>query len=278
MKVTPEALKCLPRFCAVLFMLCTFLPFSRDCAAREVGYQGTHILTYSTMSELARVFRKRTGIGVRIRGGGCADGIAAVVNSRYEMGGICCPLRPEYAREAGLVVHPIGYDIKVVIVNRANPLSNLSMSQLVDIHQGRIAEWKELGWADRPVAVIFRKHCPDMDEPVRSALGIRSDLSNLAERAIIVRTDKELIDYVSRFPTAIGITSRVFAAGKDVRILTVDGIEPSPENVRSGRYRLRGVLSIITKKRVDEETRKFLDFILSDEGQSIIDRNLAGIR
>jgi phosphate transport system substrate-binding protein len=230
------------------------------------------------MSRLAKVFSEKTGIAITIRGGGCADGIMAVVSGKFEMGGLCCPLNEKEVEDYSISVHPVARDIKAVIVNRENPVDNLNEVQIRNIHQGRIKSWKELGWVDRPVAVIYRKHCLNRAEPVRRYLGLDEDLDNLTEKAIIVRTDKELIDYVRRFPTAIGITSKVFTEGQDVKIINVDGVEPTAENVKSGRYMLTGNLNIVTSARPDKAVRKFLDFILSEEGQSIIEENLAGIK
>lgn len=60
--------------------------------AADIAYQGTHILTHGAFQELATAFENKTGVVVLVKGGGCADGIAVVLNDRREMGGICCPL------------------------------------------------------------------------------------------------------------------------------------------------------------------------------------------
>lgn len=263
------------RVLAVILYLAVLLV--RQGIAEEIHYQGTHILTYSTMDKLATAFKEKTGKVVSVRGGGCADGVVGVVNGRFEMGGLCCPAKPKEIEEYGLVPHPVARDIKVVIVNRENPLDSLSVDQLRAIHKGMISGWRELGWLDKPVAVIYRTHCLDRKEPVRMFLGIDSRLGNLAPKAIRVRTDTEVIDYVKRFPTAIGITSKVFVGNREVKILKIDGVEPTARNVMSGRYSFTAVLYIVTRSEPDETTGEFLDFVRSSEGQAIISENLAGM-
>ncbi|GAB4336892.1 MAG: phosphate ABC transporter substrate-binding protein [Desulfobulbaceae bacterium] len=259
----------------MLVVLLLSVPFA-GFAADRLAYQGTHILTYETMAKLASAFAEETGVALTVKGGGCADGVVVVESGRFEMGGLCCPLKSS-EEVKGLVAHPVARDIKVVIVNRANPLRNLTSSQVRKIHQGKITNWKEVGWIDKPVAVIYRKHCLDREEPVRSFLGLDDALGNLAPRAIVVRTDKELIDYVGQFPTAIGITSRVFARAKKVSILSIDSVAPTVDNAESGRYPVTGTLFIVTKGEPDKRTRRFLDFVRSDRGREIIRENLATV-
>ena len=255
-------------------LLLFFFFLGVPCQANGIGYQGTHILTYRTMSGLARAFTEKTGVTVAIRGGGCADGVAAVRDKTMELGGMCCPPRKNELESLGLVAHAVARDIKVAVVNEVNPLRSITTRQLMDLHQGKITSWRELGWRDKPVALVFRVHCQDRDEPVRQYLGIQSDISNLTPKRIIVRTDQELLDRVSSFPTAIGITSRVFAGERRVKVLKLDGVIPSPEMVSRGSYPFTAPMFLVTDQKPVPDTVRFLEFVLGAAGQSIVMRNL----
>ena len=266
MRYFPAKLFCVTALCLVL----PFLPLY----AADFGYQGTHILTHGALENLAKAFEKKHDVKVFVKGGGCSDGIAAVLKNRHEMGGICCPLKPEMAKKNNLISHRVAVDIKAVIVNPKNPLNDLSMNQVSDIHTGRITNWKQIGGKDKPIALIYRDHCRDMIEPVRDVLGITGPV---APKAIIVKTDKEVIEYVERFPDAIGIAPRIFAKEAKVKILRVDGIEPTPANTEQGLYKLKGDLFIITKGAPTGLTKEFIDFVFSDEGQSIIGKGFGRV-
>lgn len=244
-------------------------------SAYDIGYQGTHILTHGALEELAKAFEKKYGTRVFVKGGGCADGIAVVVSGKHEMGGICCPLSAEKAKKFNLIQHRVAVDIKAVMVNPKNNLNNLSLEQISDIHNGRITNWKQVGGPDKPIALVYRDHCRDMEEPVRKVLGIKGPV---AKKAIVVKTDKEVVEYVENFQVAIGIAPRVFAMEAKVKIISVDKVVATPENTEKGMYPLKGDLFIITKGQPEGLTRKFMDFVLSDEGQSIIRKNFAGVR
>jgi len=241
-------------------------------SASDIGYQGTHILTHGALEDLAKAFEKKFGVKVFVKGGGCADGIAVVVKGEHEMGGLCCALPIEKARKLNLIQHKVAVDIKAVMLHPKNPLKNLSLKQVSDIHNGKITNWKQVGGQDKPIALVFRDHCRDMAEPVREVLGIKGPV---AKKAIIVKTDKEVVEYVEKFPGAIGIAPKVFAQEAKVKIVSVDKIAATPENTEKGLYPLKGDLYIITKGQPEGLTKKFLDFVLSAEGQSIIGKNFA---
>lgn len=267
--------------CIQVILLSFFLIITHHSpgAAQSLHFQGTHILAYDTMAKLAIAYQQQTGIDLLIKGGGCADGVVGVTRDKFEMGGLCCPLKNEEKDRLNLVVHPVARDIKAVIVHPSNPLDTLTAEQLKELHQGTITSWQELGWVDKPIAVIYRKHCLDRQEPVRIFLELDDKLNRLAPKVITVRTDKEIIDYVSQFPTAIGITSNVFVKGNNgLKTLKIDGIAPTSDNVEVGLYSFTAILSIVTKGKPDKKTRRFLDFVVSEKGQSIVKENLAGIR
>lgn len=228
------------------------------------------------MEQLAEAYYRKTGQHVSVLGGGCADGVSGVLLGRVKMGGLCCPLKP--SEKDKLVPYLVARDIKVVIVNPANPVESITKEQLRAIHRGEINNWKQLGWIDKPIAVIYRKHCLDRDEPVRVYLGLDNKLQDLTKKAIVVRTDMELLEYVSAFKTAIAITSKVFTRGKKVKILSLNSIKPTAENVKKGLYDLTGPLYIVVSPSAEEVVKGFINFVLSPEGQAIIDRNLAGVR
>ena len=244
-------------------------------SASDIGYQGTHILTHGALEDLAKAFEKKYGKHVFVKGGGCADGIAVVVKGQHEMGGLCCPLSDEKARKLNLVQHRVAVDIKAVMLHSKNPLNNLTLKQVADIHNGKITNWQQVGGQDKPIALVYRDHCRNMDEPVRRVLGIKGPV---AKKAIVVKTDKEVVEYVEKFPGAIGIAPAVFARESKVKIISLDKIAPTPENTEKGLYPLTGDLYIITKGQPVGLTKTFIEFVLGKEGQAIIRKNFAGVK
>lgn len=263
------------RLANLLTFLLIFLLSSLIAAdMSDLAYQGTHILTHGVLEDLSKTFEKRYGKRIFIKGGGCTDGIVALIKKRFDLGGTCCPLNQNLQRQYNLIPHKVAVDIKAVIVNPANPINNITLKNLSAIHSGSISNWHQLGGIDRPIALIYREHCKDMDEPVRKILGIKT----LSPKAIVVQTDKEVVEYVEKFPAAIGITSRIFTEKAKVKVLKVEGIDPTPDNTTKGLYRLKGDLYLVTKGKPSGWTKKFLEFVLSPEGQEIVGNKFGKVK
>jgi len=238
--------------------------------AGELSYQGTHILAYGALKNIAPAFGAQGG-RLAVSGGGCDDGIAGVKRQRADFGGMCCPIKGSAAE--GLPYLTVAHDIKAVVAHPSNDVAGVTMSQLKAIARGKIVNWRELGGEDKPIAQVVRRHCPDYVEPVRAALlDNRPDWSG---KALFVDTDEQIVDLVARFPAGLGVVSWVFArplveTGK-LRLLALDGRRPQKDRER---YPLTGPLSLIFRRWEAERMTPFFDYLYSKEGKSIIARDL----
>ena len=246
-------------------------------SASDLAYQGTHILTYGALEALAEVYRGPGGGRLLVTGGGCDDGIAAVLGDRIDLGGLCCPVQG--TRAEGMPWHQVAWDIKVAVTHPTTAIDSLPSEALGPLARGEITGWESLGADVRPVALVVRRHCPDKFEPVRQLL--LDGRPEWSPRSLWVETDQQLIDTVSRFPGAIGFVSRVFAqpliANGHLKALHIDGVPPERIAVETGRYRLKGPLILVYRAWNEIMMGPFFDFLASREGQDIIGRNLVPV-
>lgn len=244
--------------------------FVASTGAGELSYQGTHILAYGALKNIAPVFAAQGG-RLAVAGGGCDDGIAGVKRRRADFGGMCCPIKGSAAE--GLPFLTVAHDMKAVVAHPSNEVAGVTMSQLKAIARGKILDWKELGGASKPIAQVVRRHCPDYVEPVRAALlNNRPDWSG---KALFVDTDEQIVNMVSRFEAGLGVVSWVFARplveSGQLRLLALDGRMPQKDRER---YPLTGPLSLIFRRWEAERMTPFFDFLYGKEGQAIIARDL----
>jgi phosphate transport system substrate-binding protein len=93
----------------------------------------------------------------------------------------------------------------------------------------------------------------------------------------------KVADYKSR-PSSIGFSFRFYLAGMirnpDIKQLSVNGIVPTAENIRNGSYPIIAPVYAVTyKDNPNENVARLIDWILSDEGQYIIEETgYVGIR
>jgi phosphate transport system substrate-binding protein len=151
----------------------------------------------------------------------------------------------------------IGYDALAVVVNRANPLNGLSKDQLIAIYSGRLANWRELGGADRPIVLVSKEIGRSTLQLFEAYTGLASSDRaqarggpRISGQAHIIGSNLEALTLVGGLPGAIGYVSvgtarSLAAAGLPVKILTLDGREPSEQRIADGSYPIVRELNLV---------------------------------
>lgn len=223
------------------------------------------------------------GEPVALRGGGSGAGVQAVVEGRAEVGMVSRALSAE--ERFRLRHETIGYDALAIVVNRANPLNGLSREQLIAIYTGRLANWRELGGADRPIVLVSK-------EPGRSTLQLFEDYTGLAGssraaagsaprisgRAHIIGSNLEALTLVGGLPGAIGYVSvgtarSLAAAGLPVKILTLEGREPSEQRVADGSYPIVRELNLVFAAPTTPAVHRLLGVVTGPDGVAALRRH-----
>ena len=184
----------------------------------------------------------------------------------------------EEAKYLGVEVDitPIGREAFVFFVEADNPVDNLTSEQLRAIYHGDIANWKEVGGKNQAIRAFQRPKNSGSQTMMEYFMG--DTTMKEPETYEIVDAMTGVIEEVAQYANeagAIGYSFRYFLEGlnqeKNVKILSVDGIYPTMENIESGAYPQTGYVCLITRK--DEKNpyvQKMKEFILSEDGQYII--------
>jgi phosphate transport system substrate-binding protein len=227
------------------------------------------------MSSLAEAYEKKTGIHIEIHGGGATKGIRDVASLKAEIGGSCRYKIDDAIEEKDAVLDPVAWDALAVIVQKNNPVQDITMQQLHDIYLGKITNWKQLGGNDAPIEVYARK-------------GKISGVGRAMRQLVFANYDQEFAAsqfFKSTGPlekaiegnaiNAIGVTGISSARKRDVKILKLNGLDPTPENIRDGSYMLYRPLYLIYNPKNErvKDVKDFLSFAHSSEGKEIIRKN-----
>lgn len=169
-----------------------------------------------------------------------------------------------YAKENGVELEmvAIGSDAFVFIVNANNPVSNITIEQVRGIYSGKITNWEELGGKNVPIAAMRRNKNSGSETALEMVMG-----------GTPIKPD-----YTTLFASPIGISFRYYVTGMleegGVKILTINGIAPTPETIENGTYPISGnIYAIYRKGEKNENVYKLVDFMLSPEGQNIVERS-----
>jgi len=172
-------------------------------------------------------------------------------------------------RQIDMNEYVIGAYNVAVIVNEANPLTDLSKDQVRDIFSGVITNWSQLGGADAAIHLVIR-------DPISGTyLGFQELAMQGKPYALEPKTETAYtrIDAdVAKDPQAIGYSSIEQAARPGIKALSIGGIAPTVESVQKGVYPYMRMLHFYTNKANEPApARQFIDFVLSASGQKVLD-------
>lgn len=254
--------------------LCLYSVSSFAEPVKTLNWVGCGISKKAYVTDLATAFEKNTNIHINIQGGGATKGIRQVVSGEADLGGSCRYHLPDDPREAGVGLEPVAWDALVVITHKDNPVNDLSLTQVRAIYTGKITNWKELGGPDAKIELFTRKSkhsgvgrtlrkliFADFDQEIASTQAF--DSTGPLEKAI------------EQTPHSMGITGISSARLRDFKILTLDTVYPSYENVKAGKYGLYRPLYITYNARSSqlEAVQLFIRFAHSREGREIMRSN-----
>lgn len=170
----------------------------------------------------------------------------------------------------------IAQDGLAVATNIQNPVQSLTRDQLAKIYLGEIKNWKEVGGSDQVIAVVTREASSGSRYSFETQLGLTKvvngqSVSNINAKSLVVNSNGMMKTLINNNPQAIGFVS-MGSIDKSIKAIELDGIKPTPDNIASGKYKLtRPFLIIYKKDHLEARAEKFLDYVLSKEGQQLIE-------
>jgi phosphate transport system substrate-binding protein len=210
---------------------------------------------------LAEIYMKQNPkIRINVQGGGSSAGIQAVESGACAIGTSSRNLKPE---EKSLYSTLIARDGIVIVINRNNPVTDLSLDEIRGIFTGRIKNWSEVGGTNKPITPITREE----------GSGTRGSFQDLvmgkeffSDDALVQDSNGSIREIVASDPAAIGYISYGLIDSR-VKALSISGVTPTIETMAAGRYNLVRPFLFVVKIAPAGTVKNFIDFVLSPEGQ-----------
>ncbi|VAW98380.1 Phosphate ABC transporter, periplasmic phosphate-binding protein PstS (TC 3.A.1.7.1) [hydrothermal vent metagenome] len=240
-------------------------------SGKTLIWAGCGITKKAFMLELSKAYEKKTGIKVVLNGGGATKGIREAAAGRINIGGACRVSLPRHPDERDAYQVPVAWDALVVIVNKNNPVESITMRQLRDVYLGKITNWRELGGQNKAIELYSRKSkMSGVGRTLRELVFANFDqkFKNVKYR---VKSSGPLEKGIVKNIQGIGTTGISSAKKRDVKILRLNGIEPSYANIKNGSYLIYRPLYLVKKiGSTDPMVSDFIKFALSNEGKKVI--------
>ena len=209
---------------------------------------------------------KNSGVTFTYNPTGSGSGIKAVSEGRCDIGLSSRKLKDE-EKAQGLKETTLALDGIAMIVNPANPVSDLDVETIAKIYTGEITNWKDVGGNDAEIVLIGRE----------AGSGTRDGFESITKTEDSCKYRQELtstgdvITTVSQNPDTIGYAS--LAALKDtVKALKVGGVAPTEDTVKDGSYVIQRPFVLVTKDGQDlsDAAQKFFDYATSHDAAELI--------
>lgn len=253
----------------VLLVVCSLTGCNEKSASGSILMVGsTSMETY--VSALAEGYMEaHPDVTVTVEFTGSGAGIQALQGGTADIG-ISSRNLSSAEKESGAVENVTALDGIVVCVDSANPVTNLTKQQLIDIYTGKVTNWSQIGGKDFPIVVVGREAGSGTRNAFEEMLGIKNECAYANE----LDSTGAVMAKVISIPGAIGYVSldTLDAVNARANALCLDGVAPSAESIKSGTYFLSRPFVMATIGEISEQSeliQSWFEYVRSEEGQKI---------
>lgn len=206
-------------------------------------------------------------VQVTYEGIGSSSGVKNAKDGVTKLGTASRNLKEE-EKTWGLTEVTIAYDGVAVITHPSNNMEGLTVNQVQAIYKGEITNWSEVGGEDKEIVVVSREDGSGTRGAFEEIVGFEGELT---KNALIAEGNGNVQTTVAGNPQAIGYVSFTYI-NETVKPMLIEGVEPTADNVLAEAYPIsRPFLMLYKEENIDEATQAFVDFVLSAEGQMIVE-------
>ncbi len=225
------------------------------------------------IQEVSKISKANIKVNVITTSNGSITGLNDLINKKCDISASSVKIPEDIealALERGVKIREkvFATDLIVCIVNRKNPINNLSLAELKAIFSGAKQNWSDFGGNKKSIDVVCRNRFSGTKEIWDTK--VIGGSPSLANRFIIKSSNSGILAYVESNPDAIGYISFEFI-NTEIKVLKINNVKPSIENGIHGHYPIyRSLYFYIDENRFTPAIKKFLIFMMSDAGREII--------
>ena len=245
--------------------------------AREVMVKGSDTML-NLVQNLAEAFSvAQADVTVSVTGGGSGVGISAVVNKQTDIGDASRSIASKEistARANG--VNPTEYAIAIdgvcIIVHASNTVEKLTVEQLGQLYQGKIANWNAVGGPNKKVSLYGRQPSSGTFVYVRDE-AVKGEYSASMRQ---MNGNAQIVEAVKADEGGLGYVGVGYAREAGIKVLSLskngtDYYSPlDKEAVDSGKYPLARPLFQYTNGKAKGDAKAFIEFEVGPDGQKVV--------
>ncbi len=254
---------------------------SKDSAqtrqASTLTIKGSDTMVILAQNWAEAFMKTNPGKVVQVSGGGSGTGLAALINGTADLANASRPIKDKEReqlrkrRNAEAQEFRVALDSLAVYVPASNKIESLTTPQLKSIFRGQTTNWKDVGGEDKPIVLYSRENSSGTYAYFKEHVLEDEDFAATAQT---LPGTAAVINAVSKDAGGIGYGGIAYAEGvRTVKVAPAGGqpVEPTMQNATSGKYPLSRFLNIYSAGEPSGIAKEYLDFVLSDDGQKIVE-------
>jgi phosphate transport system substrate-binding protein len=258
-----------------------------DTLSGFIDVTGSNTVTPISSIWAEEFMKLHKNVSIAVSGPGSGAGIAAFINKSTDIAQSSRPMKQsekDQATAAGLTVveTKVALDALSVVVNPANPVSELTIEQLSDIYSGKITNWSQVGGNNAQIVVLSRDtnsgtYAYFLEEVVQLILAGKKDTSIQYAPAVQLLPSTEVgITQVAQnanaiFYAGLGYLNNSVKAVGIKATADAPAVLPSVAAAKDSSYPIARYLYFYTNGTPTGIIKAFIDFALSAAGQIIVE-------
>lgn len=249
----------------------------KQATGKTLTIKGSDTMVILAQTWAQAFMKAEPGSVLQVSGGGSGTGVAALINGTADLANASRAMKDKEKaqlktrRNAEAVEFRVALDALAVYVQADNKIESLTVPQLKKIFRAQVTNWKDVGGPDKPIVLYSRENNSGTYAYFKEHVLENEDFAATAQT---LPGTSAVINAISKDPNGIGYGGIAYAKG--VRAIKVapegaEAVEPTMENATSGRYPLARFLHIYSAGQTTGVGKAFLDFVLSESGQKIVE-------
>jgi phosphate transport system substrate-binding protein len=259
-----------------VMLIMAFMATATGFSQAKITVKGSDTMVILAQKWAENYMKKNASAVVQVTGGGSGVGITALINGTTDICNSSRPMKPTEIDKLKSRYNTLGVEIPcakdgvTIFLNEANKVQELTLKQLSDIYTGKTRNWKEVGGNDAPIRLYGRENSSGTyvyfhDEVVKADYS--ASVQSLPGTAAVVNAVKKDVNGIGYGGAAYAVGVKHCSVKKEAN---ARAFLPTPESIGKGEYPISRYLYMYMRNRPAGETKKYVDWILSAEGQSIV--------
>lgn len=248
---------------------------STALGADKLVIKGSDTLGAKMVPQIAEAFKaENPGVTFEIAAEGSSTGVKAVISATADIGMSSRDVEEKEIADAkannvDMQKIIVGKDAIAIIVNVANPITELSVEQIGSIFTGAVQDWSAVGGKPGAISAYTRNTSSGTYKSFQEMAMNKEDYGDNTQK---MAGNEQIASEVANNANGIGYVGLAYLNVEGIKVVKVDGVDPSNESVNDGSYALARPLYYLSNGAPTGLAKSFVDYTLGPVGQEIISK------